>query len=280
MYKRQVINRPIKKVPSLRDITIANLFFENSTRTKLSFELAEKRLSADVLNFSATQSSLTKGETLVDTVNNILAMKVDMVVMRHPNPGAAHFLSKQVNSCIINAGDGTHEHPTQALLDAFSLREKFGDLSGKRIAIVGDILHSRVALSNIYALKMLGAEVRLCAPKSLLPKHIEALGVSVSFDLMQVLNWCDAANILRVQNERMELSYFPTTREYSQAFGLTFERLNQLRKEIVILHPGPVNRGVEITSEVADSPHAIILDQVENGVAVSCLLYTSPSPRD
>jgi aspartate carbamoyltransferase catalytic subunit len=268
IHFKEVINRPIKKVPSLRDITIANLFFENSTRTKLSFELAEKRLSADVLNFSATQSSLTKGETLVDTVNNILAMKVDMVVMRHPNPGAAHFLSKQVNSCIINAGDGTHEHPTQALLDAFSLREKFGDLSGKRIAIVGDILHSRVALSNIYALKMLGAEVRLCAPKSLLPKHIEALGVTVSFDLMQVLNWCDAANILRVQNERMELSYFPTTREYSQAFGLTFERLNQLRKEIVILHPGPVNRGVEITSEVADSPHAIILDQVENGVAV------------
>ena len=268
IHFKEVINRPIKKVPSLRDITIANLFFENSTRTKLSFELAEKRLSADVLNFSATQSSLTKGETLVDTVNNILAMKVDMVVMRHPNPGAAHFLSKQVNSRIINAGDGTHEHPTQALLDAFSLREKFGDLSGKRIAIVGDILHSRVALSNIYALKMLGAEVRLCAPKSLLPKHIEALGVSVSFDLMKVLNWCDAANILRVQNERMELSYFPTTREYSQAFGLTFERLNQLRKEIVILHPGPVNRGVEITSEVADSPHAIILDQVENGVAV------------
>ena len=268
IHFKEVINRPIKKVPSLRDITIANLFFENSTRTKLSFELAEKRLSADVLNFSATQSSLTKGETLVDTVNNILAMKVDMVVMRHPNPGAAHFLSKQVNSCIINAGDGTHEHPTQALLDAFSLREKFGDLSGKRIAIVGDILHSRVALSNIYALKMLGAEVRLCAPKSLLPKHIEALGVSVSSDLMKVLNWCDAANILRVQNERMELSYFPTTREYSQAFGLTFERLNQLRKEIVILHPGPVNRGVEITSEVADSPHAIILDQVENGVAV------------
>ena len=268
IHFKEVINRPIKKVPSLRDITIANLFFENSTRTKLSFELAEKRLSADVLNFSATQSSLTKGETLVDTVNNILAMKVDMVVMRHPNPGAAHFLSKQVNSCIINAGDGTHEHPTQALLDAFSLREKFGDLSGKRIAIVGDILHSRVALSNIYALKMLGAEVRLCAPKSLLPKHIEALGVTVSFDLMQVLNWCDAANILRVQNERMELSYFPTTREYSQAFGLTFERLNQLRKEIVILHPGPINRGVEITSEVADSSHAIILDQVENGVAV------------
>ena len=268
IHFKEVINRPIKKVPSLRDITIANLFFENSTRTKLSFELAEKRLSADVLNFSANQSSLTKGETLVDTVNNILAMKIDMVVLRHPNPGAAHFLSKQVNSCIINAGDGTHEHPTQALLDAFSLREKFGDLAGKRIAIVGDILHSRVALSNIYALKMLGAEVRLCAPKSLLPKHIEALGVSVSFDLMDVLNWCDAANILRVQNERMELSYFPTTREYSQAFGLTDQRLNQLRKEIVILHPGPVNRGVEISSEVADSPHAIILDQVENGVAV------------
>jgi|TARA_B110000285_G_scaffold150430_1_gene167954 aspartate carbamoyltransferase catalytic subunit len=268
MHFKEVINRPIKKVPSLRDITIANLFFENSTRTKLSFELAEKRLSADVINFSASQSSVTKGETLVDTVNNILAMKVDMVVMRHPHPGAVHFLSKQVNSCIINAGDGTHEHPTQALLDAFSLREKFGNLSGKRIAIVGDILHSRVALSNIYALKILGAEVRLCAPKSLLPKHIEALGVTVSSDLMHVLNWCDAANMLRVQNERMNLSYFPNTREYTQAFGLTGERLNQLRKEIVILHPGPINRGVEITSEVADSPHAIILDQVENGVAI------------
>ena len=265
---KEVINRPIKKVPSLRDITIANLFFENSTRTKLSFELAEKRLSADVINFSASQSSVSKGETLVDTVNNILAMKVDMIVMRHPHPGAAHFLSKKVNSCIVNAGDGTHEHPSQALLDAYSLLEKFGDLKGKRIAIVGDILHSRVALSNIYALKMLGAEVTLCAPKSLLPKHIESLGVRTSTNLMQVLDWCDAANMLRVQNERMELSYFPTNREYSQNFGLNGDRLKQLRKEIVILHPGPINRGVEITSEVADSDQAIILDQVENGVAI------------
>jgi aspartate carbamoyltransferase catalytic subunit len=265
---KEVINRPIKKVPSLRDITIANLFFENSTRTKLSFELAEKRLSADVINFSAGQSSVQKGETLVDTVNNILAMKVDMIVMRHPYPGAAHFLSQQVSASIINAGDGTHEHPTQALLDAFSLQEKLGDLEGKRIAIIGDILHSRVALSNIYALKMLGAEVRLCAPKSLLPKHIESLGVSVSTDLMSTLNWCDAANMLRVQNERMELNYFPSTREYSQYYGLTLERLQQLRKEIIILHPGPINRGVEITSAVADSSQAIILDQVENGVAI------------
>ena len=270
---KEVINRPIKKVPSLRDITIANLFFENSTRTKLSFELAEKRLSADVINFSSAQSSINKGETLVDTVNNILAMKVDIVVMRHPNSGAAHYISKHVKSCIINAGDGTHEHPSQALLDTFSLQEKFGDLTGRRIAIVGDILHSRVALSNIYALKMLGAEVRLCAPKSLLPKHIESMGVSVSTDLMEVLNWCDAVNMLRVQNERMELSYFPNTREYSQNFGLTGERLSQLRKKIVVLHPGPINRGVEITSEVADSEQAIILDQVENGVAVrmACL---------
>lgn len=265
---KEVINRPIKKVPSLRDITIANLFFENSTRTKLSFELAEKRLSADVLNFSANQSSLKKGETLVDTVNNILAMKVDMVVIRHPNPGAAHFLSKKVASCIINAGDGTHEHPSQALLDAFSLQEKFGELSGKRIAIVGDILHSRVALSNIYALKMLGAEVSVCAPKSLLPKHINSLGVDVSTDFTKTLKWCDAVNMLRVQNERMDLKYFPSIREYSQNFGLTTERLKSLKKEITILHPGPINRGVEISSEVADSEQAIILDQVENGVAV------------
>ena len=265
---KEVINRPIKKVPSLRDITIANLFYENSTRTKLSFELAEKRLSADVINFSANQSSVSKGETLLDTVNNILAMKVDMIVVRHPNPGAAHFLSKQVNSCIINAGDGTHEHPSQALLDAYSLNEKFGNLKGKRIAIVGDILHSRVALSNIYALKLLGAEVKVCAPKSLLPKHITSLGVTSSSDFMQVLNWCDAANILRVQNERMELSYFPSNREYSQNYGLNAERLKQLRKEIIILHPGPINRGVEITSEVADSDQAIILDQVENGLAI------------
>jgi len=265
---KEVINRPIKKVPSLRDITIANLFYENSTRTKLSFELAEKRLSADVINFSAKQSSVSKGETLVDTVNNILAMKVDMIVIRHPNPGAAHFLSKRVNSCIINAGDGTHEHPSQALLDAYSLREKLGDLQGKRIAIVGDILHSRVALSNIYALKMLGADVKLCAPKSLLPKHIKSLGVSSSSNFTEVLNWCDAVNMLRVQNERMELSYFPSNREYSQNFGLNYDRLKQTRKEIFILHPGPINRGVEITSEVADSDQAIILDQVENGLAI------------
>ncbi|MGB2513944.1 MAG: aspartate carbamoyltransferase catalytic subunit [Flavobacteriaceae bacterium] len=265
---KEVINRPIKKVPSLRDITIANLFFENSTRTKLSFELAEKRLSADVLNFSANQSSVKKGETLEDTVNNILAMKVDMVVMRHPHPGAAHFLSNRVNSCIINAGDGTHEHPSQALLDAFSLLEKFGDLAGKRIAIVGDILHSRVALSNIYALKMLGAEVTVCAPKSLLTRHISALGVKISTNFEETLKWCDAVNMLRVQNERMDLNYFPSTREYSQNFGLTRERLLPLRKEIVVLHPGPINRGVEISSEIADSEQAIILDQVENGVAI------------
>ncbi|MFL2598623.1 MAG: aspartate carbamoyltransferase catalytic subunit [Flavobacteriaceae bacterium] len=265
---KEVINRPIKKVPSLRDITVANLFYENSTRTKLSFELAEKRLSADVINFSANQSSVSKGETLVDTVNNILALKVDMIVIRHPNPGAAHFLSKQVDSCIINAGDGTHEHPSQALLDAYSLIERLGDLQGKRIAIVGDVLHSRVALSNIYALKMLGADVKVCAPKSLLPKHINSLGVTYSSDLMRVLNWCDAVNMLRVQNERMDLSYFPSDREYSQNFGLNYERLKKLRKEILVLHPGPINRGVEITSEVADSDQAIILDQVENGLAI------------
>ena len=265
---KEVINRPIKKVPSLRDITIANLFFENSTRTKLSFELAEKRLSADVINFSASQSSVKKGETLVDTVNNILAMKVDMVIMRHPKPGAAQFLSERVNACIINAGDGTHEHPSQALLDAYSLREKMGDLKGKRIAIVGDILHSRVALSNIFALQKLGAQVKLCAPKSLLPQYIESLGVEIETDLMKILQWCDAVNMLRVQNERMEVKYFPSTREYAMLYGLTMEKLEQLRKEIIILHPGPINRGVEITSAVADSDQAIILDQVENGVAI------------
>ena len=265
---KEVINRPIKKVPSLRDTTIANLFFENSTRTKLSFELAEKRLSADVINFSASQSSVSKGETLIDTVNNILAMKVDVVVMRHPTPGAALFLSKNVDACIINAGDGTHEHPSQALLDTYSIREKFGELRGKKIAIVGDILHSRVALSNIFALKKLGAEVRLCAPKSLLPKYIETLGVTASTDLMQTLKWCDAANMLRVQNERMDLNYFPSTREYSQLYGLNKKKLESLKKEIIILHPGPINRGVEITSDVADSKNAIILNQVENGVAI------------
>jgi len=265
---KEVINRPIKKVPSLRDITIANLFFENSTRTKLSFELAEKRLSADVINFSASQSSVSKGETLIDTVNNILAMKVDVVVMRHPNPGAALFLSQNVDACIINAGDGTHEHPSQALLDAYSIKEKLGDLKGKRIAIVGDILHSRVALSNIFALKMLGAEVKLCGPKSLIPRHIQSLGVSVSTDLMETLKWCDAVNMLRVQNERMDLNYFPSTREYAQLYGLNLKKLERIKKEIVILHPGPINRGVEITSDVADSKNAIILDQVENGVAI------------
>ena len=265
---KEVINRPIKKVPSLRDITIANLFFENSTRTKLSFELAEKRLSADVINFSASQSSVKKGETLIDTVNNILAMKVDLIVMRHPNPGAALFLSKNVDACIINAGDGTHEHPSQALLDAYSLKEKLGELKGKKIAIVGDILHSRVALSNIYALKILGAELLVCGPKSLIPKHIEALGVKMSTNLIQTLKWCDAVNMLRIQNERMNLKYFPSTREYAQLYGLDAKKITKLKKEILLLHPGPINRGVEITSDVADSKNAIILDQVENGVAI------------
>ena len=265
---KEVINRPIKKVPSLRDITIANLFFENSTRTKLSFELAEKRLSADVINFSVSQSSVKKGETLIDTVNNILAMKVDLIVMRHPNPGAALFLSKNVDACIINAGDGTHEHPSQALLDAYSLKEKLGELKGKKIAIVGDILHSRVALSNIYALKILGAELQVCGPKSLIPKHIEALGVKMSTDLMKTLKWCDAVNMLRIQNERMNLKYFPSTREYAQLYGLDAKKITKLKKEVLLLHPGPINRGVEITSDVADSKNAIILDQVENGVAI------------
>ena len=269
---KEVINRPIKKVPSLRDITIANLFFENSTRTKLSFELAEKRLSADVINFSTSHSSLNKGETLIDTVKNILAMKVDVVVMRHPNPGAALFLSKNVDACIINAGDGTHEHPSQALLDVFSIKEKLGDIKGKKIAIVGDILHSRVALSNIFALKMLGAEVRLCGPKSLIPKHIHSLGVSFSTNFIETLKWCDAVNMLRIQNERMDSNYFPSNREYSQLYGLNQTKLKLIKKEIFILHPGPINRGVEITSDVADSENAIILDQVENGVAVRMAL--------
>ncbi|WP_417886266.1 aspartate carbamoyltransferase catalytic subunit [Zunongwangia sp.] len=265
---KEVINRPIKKVPSLRDITIANLFFENSTRTRLSFELAEKRLSADVVNFSAASSSVKKGETLVDTVNNILSMKVDMVVMRHPNPGAGIFLSKNVNASIVNAGDGAHEHPTQALLDAYSIRERFGEVAGKNVVIVGDILHSRVALSNIFALKLLGANVKVCGPKTLLPKYIESLGVQVETNLVEALKWCDVANMLRIQNERLDISYFPTTREYTQQFGVTNKILDQLNKEIVIMHPGPINRGVEITSDVADSDQAIILDQVQNGVAV------------
>jgi aspartate carbamoyltransferase catalytic subunit len=265
---KEVINRPIKKVPSLRDITIANLFFENSTRTKLSFELAEKRLSADVINFSSAQSSVKKGETLIDTVNNILAMKVDIVVMRHPNPGAGVFLSKHVNARIVNAGDGAHEHPTQALLDSYSIREKLGSLEGKKVVIVGDILHSRVALSNIYCLKKLGAEVMVCGPATLIPRHIADLGVKVELNLKKALQWSDVANMLRVQNERMDISYFPSVREYVQQYGVTKEILDSLDKEIVIMHPGPINRGVEITSEVADSDQAIILNQVENGVAV------------
>jgi aspartate carbamoyltransferase catalytic subunit len=265
---KEVINRPIKKVPSLRDITIANLFFENSTRTKLSFELAEKRLSADVINFSASQSSVKKGETLVDTVNNILSMKVDMVVMRHPNPGAGVFLSKHVNASIINAGDGAHEHPTQALLDSYSIREKLGAIKGKNVVIVGDILHSRVALSNIYALQLQGANVMVCGPKTLIPKYIKELGVTVETNLRKALEWCDVANMLRVQNERMDISYFPSTREYTQQFGVNKDILSSLNKDIVIMHPGPINRGVEITSDVADSKQAIILDQVENGVAI------------
>lgn len=265
---KEVINRPIKKVPSLRDITIANLFFENSTRTRLSFELAEKRLSADVINFSAASSSVKKGETLIDTVNNILSMKVDMVVMRHPNPGAGIFLSKHVNASIVNAGDGAHEHPTQALLDSYSIRERLGEVAGKKVVIVGDILHSRVALSNIFALKLQGAEVKVCGPKTLIPKYIESLGVGVETNLVKALEWCDVANMLRVQNERMEISYFPSTREYTQQFGLNKKILDSLDKEIVVMHPGPINRGVELTSDVADSKQAIILDQVQNGVAI------------
>ncbi|WP_271781916.1 aspartate carbamoyltransferase catalytic subunit [Aquimarina algiphila] len=265
---KEVINRPIKKVPSLRDITIANLFFENSTRTRLSFELAEKRLSADVINFSAASSSVKKGETLIDTVNNILSMKVDMVVMRHPNPGAGVFLSKHVGASIVNAGDGAHEHPTQALLDSYSIRERLGGVGGKKVVIVGDILHSRVALSNIFALKLQGADVKVCGPKTLIPKYIDRLGVGVETNLKKALEWCDVANMLRVQNERMEISYFPSTREYTQQFGVNKKVLDSLNKDIVIMHPGPINRGVEITSDVADSNQAIILDQVQNGVAV------------
>ena len=265
---KKVINRPIKKVPSLRDITIANLFFENSTRTKLSFELAEKRLSADVINFSASQSSLKKGETLIDTVNNILSMKVDIVVMRHPNVGAGVFLSKHVNAKIINAGDGTHEHPTQALLDSYSIREKLETVKGKKVVIVGDILHSRVALSNIFALKLQGAEVKVCGPTTLIPRYITSLGVEVETNLKKALEWCDVANVLRVQYERMDIKYFPSTREYTQLFGIDKEILDSLDKKIVIMHPGPINRGVEITSDVADADQSIILNQVENGVAV------------
>ena len=265
---KEIINRPIKKVPSLRDVTIANIFFENSTRTRLSFELAEKRLSADVVNFSASNSSVKKGETLLDTVNNILAMKVDMVVMRHASPGAAHYLSKHISANIVNAGDGTHEHPTQALLDAFSIREKLGSVSGKKIAIIGDILHSRVALSNIFALQKLGAKVMVCGPPTLLPRFIAQLGVTVELDVRKALQWCDVANVLRIQLERQQIKYFPSLREYSIYYGITKKMLDELRKPIVVMHPGPINRGVELSSDAADSKHSIILDQVENGVAI------------
>lgn len=265
---KQVINRPIKKVPSLRDVTIANVFFENSTRTRLSFELAQKRLSADVINFSASNSSVKKGETLLDTVNNILAMKVDMIVMRHASAGAPHFLAKHISANIVNAGDGTHEHPTQALLDSFSIRERLGDVAGKKIAIIGDILHSRVALSNIFALKKLGAKVMVCGPPTLLPKFIGTLGVDVEFDVMKALQWCDVANVLRIQLERQQIKYFPSLREYSLYYGITRKMLDSLDKKIVIMHPGPINRGVELSSDAADSEHSIILDQVENGVAI------------
>lgn len=278
---KEVINRPIKKVPSLRDTTIANLFFENSTRTKLSFELAEKRLSADIINFSSSNSSVKKGETLIDTVNNILSMKVDMVVMRHPNPGAADFLSKHVDAKIVNAGDGAHEHPTQALLDSFSIREEYGDLKGKNVVIVGDILHSRVALSNIFCLKKLGANVKVCGPKTLIPKHVESLGVEVETNLREALNWCDVAMMLRIQLERQDMKFFPSLREYSMLYGLDKQLLDSLDKEITIMHPGPINRGVEITSDVADSDQSIILNQVENGVAIRmAVLYLLAGKKD
>ncbi|MDM1293451.1 aspartate carbamoyltransferase catalytic subunit [Sphingobacterium sp. N143] len=277
---KEVLNRPIKKVPSLRDITIANVFFENSTRTRLSFELAEKRLSADIVNFAASSSSVSKGETLIDTVNNILAMKVDMIVMRHPYAGAGVFLSKHVDAQIVNAGDGAHEHPTQALLDSFSIRERFGDVAGRKVAIIGDITHSRVALSNILCLQKQGAEVMVCGPTTLIPKHITSLGVKVEHDLRKALNWCDVANMLRIQLERQDIAYFPSLREYSMLYGLNKEILDSLEKPITIMHPGPINRGVEITSDVADSEHSIILDQVENGVAVRmAVLYLLAGQR-
>ncbi|MGJ1197958.1 aspartate carbamoyltransferase catalytic subunit [Sphingobacterium spiritivorum] len=277
---KDVLNRPIKKVPSLRDITIANVFFENSTRTRLSFELAEKRLSADTINFAASSSSVSKGETLIDTVNNILAMKVDMIVMRHPYAGAGVFLSKHVDAQIVNAGDGAHEHPTQALLDSFSIRERYGDVAGRKVAIIGDVLHSRVALSNILCLQKQGAEVMVCGPTTLIPKYIRSLGVKVEHDLRKALNWCDVANMLRIQLERQDIAYFPSLREYSMLYGLNKEILDSLDKEIIIMHPGPINRGVEITSDVADSKHSIILDQVENGVAVRmAVLYLLAGKR-
>ncbi len=271
---KEVLNRPVKKVPSLRDITVANLFFENSTRTRMSFELAEKRLSADVINFSASSSSVKKGETLLDTVNNILSMKVDMIVMRHPAPGAAFYLSQHIEASIVNAGDGTHEHPTQALLDAFSIREKLGSVKGKKIVVVGDVKHSRVALSNIFCLQKLGAHVAVCGPPTLIPKHIRELGVDVFYDVKKALEWCDVANILRIQLERQDIKYIPSLREYALYYGVNKDLLDSLSKKIVIMHPGPINRGVEINSDVADSEQSIILDQVENGVAVRmAILY-------
>ena len=277
---KDVINRPIKKVPSLRDVTVANLFFENSTRTRISFELAEKRLSADTINFSSSSSSVKKGETLLDTVNNILSMKVDMVVMRHPAPGAPYFLSQHIDANIINAGDGTHEHPTQALLDAFSMRERIGDLRGKKIAIIGDILHSRVALSNIFCLQKLGAEVKVCGPPTLIPKYMNELNVGVEYDIRKTLEWCDVANVLRIQLERQDIKYIPSIREYAQYFGINKELLNSLNSEVVIMHPGPINRGVEMTSDVADSDQSIILQKVENGVAVRmAVLYLLAAKR-
>ncbi|MBP6569333.1 MAG: aspartate carbamoyltransferase catalytic subunit [Saprospiraceae bacterium] len=277
---KDVINRPIKKVPSLRDVTVANVFFENSTRTRISFELAERRLSADVVNFAASSSSVSKGETLLDTVNNILAMKVDMVVMRHPAPGAHHFLSKHINASIINAGDGTHEHPTQALLDAYSIQEKLGDVEGKNVVIVGDILHSRVALSNIFCLKKLGANVKVCGPSTLIPRHVNSLGVEVEYDIKKALEWCDVANVLRIQLERQDIKYIPSLREYAIYYGINKPLLDSIQKDIVIMHPGPINRGVEITSDVADSKQSIILDQVENGVAIRmAVLYLLAGKR-
>lgn len=278
---KEIINRPIKKVPSLRDITIANIFFEDSTRTRLSFELAEKRLSADVVNFTSSNSAVKKGETLLDTVNNILAMKVDMVVLRHSSSGAPHFLARHINANIINAGDGTHEHPTQALLDTFSIKQKFHKFKGLNVAIIGDILHSRVAMSNIFALNKLGSEVMVCGPNTLLPKYISELGVKVELDVRNALEWCDVAIVLRIQLERQQIKYFPSLREYSLYYGINKKLLDSLKKEITIMHPGPINRGVEISSDVADSDHSLILEQVENGVAVRMavlyLLAGSPS---
>ena len=265
---KEIINRPIKKVPSLRDITIANLFFENSTRTKLSFELAQKRLSADIINFSSSQSSLKKGETLIDTVNNILSMKVDMIVLRHPNPGAPVLISEKISASIINAGDGSHEHPTQALLDSYSIKERLGDVKNKNVLIVGDVMHSRVALSNIYALQLQGANIMVCGPKTLIPKYLHKLGVKIEYDLLTALKWCDVVSMLRIQNERMKNSYFPSIREYKKHYGLTMNHLDLLDNEVIVMHPGPINRGVEISSDVADSKYSIILDQVENGVAI------------